>query len=35
MIQKGVLFSVPTKKGVYSSEELTLEQVESILNPNT
>lgn len=31
MAQKGNLFSVPTKKGVYSTHELTEEQVSQIL----
>lgn len=31
MCQKGMLFSVPSKKGVYSREELTEEDVEKIL----
>lgn len=31
MVQKGNLFSVPTKKGVYSTHELTEDQVSQIL----
>ena len=33
MVQKGLLFNVPNKKGAYSTEELTAEQVEQIINP--
>lgn len=33
MVQKGLLFNVPNKKGAYSTEELTADQVEQIINP--
>lgn len=34
MAQKGMIFSVPSKKGAYSTTELTSEEVDELLKPN-
>jgi hypothetical protein len=35
MIQKGSIYSVPGKKGVYSTEEMNEQQVEALFNQTT